>query len=122
MSDYLKDFLTSDGVITRSVKLRGKEVNVHFRRISAGQKSELLKGQKVQAESGKTSTFEIDLGENAQSKALLVFFSVVDEDGKPYFKRREDAQKIDAGALEALYAVASDINSEEFTSEDLGKS
>lgn len=120
MSD-LQDFLQDDGVVVRSVSFNGKTVDAHFRRISAGEKANLLKGQRVQAASGKGSTFEIDLGENAQSKAWLVLYSVVNADGSKFFKKLADVQAIDAGKFEALYQVASDVNKDDLLGDDAGK-
>lgn len=122
MSDFLKDLLIDDGVVTRQVTFKGKTGDVHFRRISAKQKAELLKGQKVQAVSGQKSTFEIDLSENAHSKAVLVLYSVANADGSQYFKNRAEVEAIDAGKLEALYAVAGEVNKDEFIEDDSGKS
>lgn len=121
MSDFLKDLLTDDGVVTRQVTFNGKTGDVHFRRISIGQKADLLKGQRVQAVSGQKSTFEIDLAENVNSKAMLVLYSVANPDGSQYFKKLADVKAIDAGKLEALYAVASDVNRDEFAEDDAGK-
>lgn len=121
MGDFLSDLLQEDGPVIRPVTFNGKTGDVHFRRLSAGQKADLLKGQKVHAVSGKSSTFEIDLGENANSKALLVLYSVVKADGSQYFKSQKEVKAIDAGKLEALYAVASDVNSDELTGDEAGK-
>lgn len=121
MSDFLKDLLEDDGVVVRTVTFGGKAGDVHFRRISAKQKAELLKGQRVQAVAGKSSTFEIDLAENAHSKAVLVFYSVANPDGSQFFKKLADVGAIDAGKLEALYAVASDVNRDDLSGDDPGK-
>lgn len=120
MSDFLKDILSDHGPVSRSVYFDGKTGQVFFRRISAGQKAELLRGQRVQAGLGK-STFEIDLAENANSKALLVQFSVCNQDGTPYFKKLSDVKAIDAGVLEVLYTAATDVNKDEFVGDDAGK-
>lgn len=121
MSDFLKDFIADDGTVTRSVTFKGKTGDVHFRRISAKQKADLLKGQKVQAVSGQSSTFEIDLSENARSKAMLVLYSVANPDGSQFFKRLAEVEAIDAGKLEALYAAASDVNRDDLEASDPGK-
>jgi hypothetical protein len=121
MSDFLKEFLQDEGVITRTVTFNGKAGEVHFKRITAAQKQEMLKGQRVQAGSGKGSTFEIDLAENAHSKALLVLYSVATAEGKQFFSKLADVKAIDAGKLEALYGVASDVNKDEFEADDMGK-
>lgn len=121
MSDFLSDLLAENGVVTRIVKFNGKEGEVYFRRISAGQKAELLKGQRVQAVAGQQSTFEIDLGENANSKALMVLYAVVNQDGTQRFKKLEQVKAMDAGVLDALYREANDVNTDDFVGDDMGK-
>lgn len=121
MADFLKDLLEDEGVVVRPVTFKGKTGDVHFRRISAGQKAELLRGQKVQAQSGKSSTFEIDLAENANSKAMLVLYSVANPDGSQFFKKLSEVKAIDAGKLEALYTVASEVNQDDLAGDDAGK-
>lgn len=120
MSDFLSDFIAPDGVVTKEVSFNGKSGPVHFRRITAGQKANLLKGQKGQSSGGKT-TFEIDLAENAHSKALLVFYSVANQDGNQFFKKLDDVKAIDAGKFEALYLAASDVNKDDMEAADPGK-
>src|SRR5687767_14706386 len=106
--DYLKDFLGDDGngICTRQVIFGGKAVDVHFRRLSDAQKSETMKGQKVQAESGKSTTIELDLSDNAHGKAVMVFYSVVHPDGRQYFRKLADVRNLDAGKVQALYLAA----------------
>lgn len=124
MSDFLNELLVDAGAVVRPVTFHGKTGDVHFRRISAGQKAEMMKGQKVQAVAGQKSTVEIDLGQNARSKALLVQYSVVKPDGTPQFRSLREAEAIDAGLLDALHVVASEVNKEELVAgegEDAGK-
>lgn len=122
MDDVLKEFLSDGAPVLKEVKFSGKTISLHFRRISGGEKANLLKGQKVQAGAGKSSTFEVDLGENAHNKAQLVFYSLCNEDGTRAFKKLEDAKAIDAGKLEALYQAASEVNSDDLGADDSGKS
>ena len=53
------------------------------------QRAQLLKGQRVQGKTGEKSTYEIDLGQNAEQKQNLVFFSCCTSEGKRYFKNIE---------------------------------
>lgn len=117
MSD-LEEFLADDGPAVRQLTFKGKTIDVHFRRISASQKAELLKGQTVQAAAGKTSTYEIDLGENAKNKMLMVFYSVANPDGSQHFKKLEQVRAIDNGKVDALYKLAVEVNKDE---DDAGK-
>lgn len=121
MSDFLSEILKDDGVVTKQLTFNGKTGDVYFRRISAGEKASLLKGQKVQAEAGKASTFEVDLGENANTKALLVFYSVVNVDGTKRFKKLSEVQGIEAGKFEVLYDAAREVNKDDLQGDDAGK-
>lgn len=124
MSDFLSELLVDAGAVVRAVTFKGKTGDVHFRRISAGQKAEMQKGLKVQTVHGQKSTVEIDLGQNARSKALLVQYSVLKPDGTPQFRSLKEAEAIDAGLLDALHAVASDVNKDELgiaDGDDAGK-
>lgn len=120
MSDFLEELLADEGVVSRPVTFGGKTGDVLFRRISAAQKAELVKGQRVSQVEGQKSTFEFDLGQNAQNKMLMVFYSVANADGSQYFKKLEKVRAIDAGKLDALYAVAADVNKDDLKGADVG--
>jgi hypothetical protein len=117
MSEFIEELLAGDGLVQREVTYDGKTGMVTFRRISAGERGQLLKGQKIAAHGGQ-STYELDLSENQQTKYLMVQFSVCKSDGTRYFKRLEDVKNSDALKIEALYLVANEVNSE---SENAGK-
>lgn len=117
MSEFIEDLLASDGPIAREVTFSGKTGMVHFRRITAGERGLLLKGQKIAA-SGGQSSYEIDLSENQQTKYMMVQFSVCREDGSRFFKTLDAVKSSDALKIEALYTIAAEVNSE---AEDAGK-
>jgi dihydroorotase-like cyclic amidohydrolase len=113
MSDFLSTLIAESAVVSRDVTFRGKTGPVYFRRISAGERAQLVRGQKVSSDGGKTSV-EIDVGENVTSRHMLVQFSVCnDEAGNKRFKTLREVQALDGGLVEALYEHASEVNREE---------
>ena len=122
MSDFLKTLLEDKGVESREVTFKGKTGEMHFRRINAGQRAELMKGRRVQGEAGQKPRFDIDLGESEQSKCRLVMYSVCTPEGAAYFRKLDEVKAIDAGLLEVLYGIASDVNKGRVTSGNFGQS
>lgn len=118
MSDFLESLLASDGPVAKEISYGGKTGTVYFRRISAGERAQLLKGQRINTSGGKNASFEIDLADNQHSKHLMVQFSVCKADGSRWFKSLDDVRKADALKVEVLYAAASQVNEEE---QDAGK-
>lgn len=118
MSDFIDELLSGSPTVTREVEFEGKKGTVHFRRISAGERVLLLKGQKVLGKAGEKATVEIDLSENARTKHLMVKFSVCKADGSPVFKSVDDVSKKDAKVIDALYAHAAEVNGEDDAGKD----
>jgi len=112
MTDFLNDLINDTGLISREVTLRGKTGPVYFRRISAGERAMLVKGQKITG-SGANTSVEIDLGESITAQHMLVQFSVCNEDGGKKFRTLKEVQSVDSGIVEALYQIASEVNREE---------
>lgn len=103
----------TQAVIKREVKVAGKSLTAHFRRITAGERHELLKGQKVNRANGATVSFELDLGLNEIQQQKFVLYSVVNEDGTPFFKNIEEVARVDAKLIGALYQTATGLEEEE---------
>lgn len=117
MSDFLSDVLEAGrAVIAREVTVGGKKGTVHFRRITAGQRQELLQGQKVSAKA--VSNFELDLALNEEQKQRMVLFCTVKEDGTPYFGSIEVVKGAPSDLVQALYQVAAHLDAQE---QDAGK-
>lgn len=116
--DFLTEILSGPAPIAREVEVDGKKGTVYFRRITAGERAILLKGQKVQGKAGEKATVEIDLGENAKTKQLMVQFSVVRQDGSPFFASRDEVSKKDAKVVDVLYEHAAAVNGEDDAGKD----
>lgn len=119
MSDFLSELTSDASVEAREVIVGGKTGTVHFRKISAGEREQLLKGMKIAHTPGKGGSIEIDLAENERQRHMLVLFSVCTAEGARHFKRIEDVKKMPAATVAALAQHAEDVNRED---EDLGKS
>lgn len=122
---FLQELLSGNSVVERQVTIAGKTGPVFFKRITAGEKANLMKGQRVQGKQGEKSTFEIDLGQNAITKQQMVFYSVCNEDGTRAFKKQDDVKDADSVLIDVLYEHASEVNREpdpEKEEEDPGKS
>lgn len=119
MGNDLAALLAADGPEAREIVLSGKTVTAFFKRITAGQRAQLLKGQRVSTKAGEGSTVEIDLGDNESTKLQMVQFCVVTEDGKPFFKTLGEVQRLDASKVNVLYRHVQEVNAED---EDAGKS
>lgn len=110
MSDFLAELVAVGQPVERDIKVGDKIGKVFFRRITAGQRVKLLAGQKYRGGGADGGSIEIDLQESERMKHLMVLFSVCDAEGKPAFKTSDDVAKLEAVTVDALYAVAKDIN------------
>lgn len=120
MSDFLSRLTAEDNPEAREVTIDGETGTVWFRRLSAGEREELLKGIHVSHVPGSKGSVDIDLGQNERQRHMLVRFSVCDEDGKRVFRNLSDVQKLASRKVAVLARHAEEVNQED--DEDLGKS
>lgn len=111
-NDFLSELLSPAAPIPRELKFGGKTGTAYFRRVTAGERAQLLAGQKFTKRGDEATTIDIDLGETTKGKARMVAFACVTEKGKQRFNSVADVQKVDALLVEALYELASDVNKE----------
>jgi len=109
MSDFLEKVVQEEAPISREVTIGGETGIVYFRRISAGEREQLLRGIKVEHKAGMGSV-EIELADNERQKQMLVMFSVCREDGSRFFKKIDDVKKLSAAKLEVLVRHAEEVN------------
>jgi hypothetical protein len=112
MTDFLSE-LVEGAPEAREVTVGGKTGTVHFRRITAGEREQLLKGMKIAHTPGTGGSIEIDLAENERQRHLLVCFSVCNPDGSRHFKRVEDVKKLPSATVAALARHAEEVNRED---------
>lgn len=119
MSDFINECQEAvEGVIVRTLTFNGKTGDVYFRRISDAQRSELLNGQVIDSVVGEKATVKINLAQNAESHAKLVFYSAANSDGTPRFKKLAEVRAMDAALVNALYILADDVNKEDLRGGD----
>lgn len=114
----LTELLADEGPVAREVEIGGKKATVHFKRISAGEQEEILRGQKVQQTMGDKAVIELDLSENERQRHLLVLYCVCKPDGSRYFKGVAEVKKLDSRKVRVLAEHAQAVNSE---GDDAGK-
>jgi len=120
MSDFLNRLIAEDEPEEREVTFDGETGSVWFRRVSGGERAQLLQGLKVSHVPGTNEgTVDVDLGNNEHQKHLLVQFSVCTEEGKRVFKTIRDVEKIPNRKLKVLLAHAEAVNKD--LDDDLGK-
>lgn len=112
MSDFLSR-IASNAPAARELTFAGETGTVYVRKITAGQRAQLLSGQRVSTSGEGKSSIEIDLGENELSKAKLVAFAICHEDGKPFFTNERAVSGQPADLVSALYKIASEYNADE---------
>lgn len=113
MTDFLTALITENPVVEREIVVRGQTGAAFFKRITAGERAQLVKGQKVSSGSGGSTTVEIDVGESVAAQHLLVQFAVCNADGSRRFKTLREVQAAPADVIGVLYAIASEVNRED---------
>lgn len=99
----------------------GKDAGtIWLRRISAGERRQLLEGHKIQHNPGSGAVMELDLALNEKERQQLVLFCVCDEAGNRRFKNLAEVEKIPHRKFKALANVAEEYNRD--IEDDLGKS
>jgi len=119
VSDFVDELISADVPVVRDVTYGDNTGKVWFRKISAGERAALLKGQRFQARPGERGVIDLDLGDTLAQQMMLVQFSVCREDGSPVFKSLDVVKKIGASRINVLYEHASIVNEE---APDPGKS
>lgn len=119
MSDFLDSILSDNEVIAREVEIDGQKGTIYFKRISAGERADLLKGQVFQFDAqNKGASMSMDSGEARERDQKLVWYSVCKEDGSRYFPSLAAVKKAKDRTVAALCRVAMEVNEEG----DAGKS
>lgn len=102
-NDFFAD-LREGALVGKTLKYRGKERTVHFRRITAGERVQLLAGQTV--ELGQAGPRSVELGDMTARRHMLVQFSLVRPDGSNVYGSLAEVQAEPEALVDALYALA----------------
>lgn len=120
MSEFYEWLAEPDEPEPREVTIDGRTGTIWLKRLTAGQRQNLLKGLKVGHSPGKENVVELDLAENEHQRQLLVFYSLCNADGSKAFKNLEHVKNLPDDRFRELARLV-----EKFTSDqgaDLGKS
>lgn len=103
----LDEFLAGAAPKAAEVEWAGRKMQMHFRPLTAGEREQVLAGQKVSAPKNRGEVeYEIDLGANQREKSLVVFYSCCDASGKPAFASVEKVRALDGRLVDVLYRHA----------------
>lgn len=120
MTDFLSRLTSADPPVAKKITIGKETGTVHFRRITAGERRQLLEGQKIQHNPGSSATVEIDLGLNEKEKHLLVMFSVCTEEGTRVFGDTDQVANMPNHKFKKLLKCAEEVN-RGLDDEELGK-
>lgn len=109
---YFDDLIEGVGPVEKVLEYNGKSKPVFFRRITALERVKLARGQKVSVGDGKGTT-ELDLGELAANRHMLVLFATITEDGKQVFNGLPEVQKLPDDLVGKLAVLAQEANDDE---------
>lgn len=123
MTDFLSRITAEDPPEAREITVDGQTGTIWLRKISAGERRQLLEGHRIQHQPGSAAVLELDLALNEKERQMLVLFCICNEDGKRHFRSIEQVEKIPHRKFKALANAAEDFNREiESDEDDLGKS
>lgn len=92
MTDYFND-LADPSPVAVEITHGKKKKTVHFRRLTAGERLQLVTGQKLNfGGDGQRGAMEMDLGDVSRNRHLLVQFATVKADGVQVFGSLADVQ------------------------------
>ena len=104
-NDYFAD-LRADAPVERELKYRDRTRKVHFRRITAGERTQLLQGQSVQIGGDAAKSRSVDLADMTTRRHQLVQFMLVRPDGTNVYATLADVQAEPDDLIDALAALA----------------
>ena len=109
MTDFYKD-LTDDAPIAKTITRGKKTLTAYFRRLTAGERLQLVSGQKMTYVDGKRGDFEVDMGEVARNRHLLVKFANVTAEGAQVFGDVREVQALPDWLAAELAKYADEVN------------
>lgn len=108
MGNFYED-LVSVNVIERTLEYRGKEKKVYFRQLTAGQRINISRGQRMTVGSkAREEGVEVDVGESLERTHKFLAYANVDAQGNPVFKNHKEVQELPEDLVAALQALADD--------------
>lgn len=107
------EHLFSNAPIERELIYKSNQPErVYFKRLTAGERMALKRGQKGTIKEGQSS-FEVDLGDQDSRNHQFLAFANCDAGGKPIFKHPGEVAKLPGDLVDALIALAQDALKED---------
>lgn len=110
--NFFDDLLTNE-IFERELNYRGKTKTVYFKRLSAGERIALARGQKMTLGSGNgdgelAKSVEVDVGEAMGRTHRFLSYTVVDEKGNRVFSNESEVGKLPELLVSKLQLLAED--------------
>ena len=105
------EFLYTNAPIAKDVEYNGRTETFYFRRLTAGERIAIDKGQKGTVKSGESS-FEIDVSDMHARNCLLLHFACCDENGGKVFKTPAKVHELPENAAAILVAACNEALAE----------
>lgn len=105
------DDIVDDTLLERELVVRGKYKTTYWQPLTAGQKIELLRGQKITVGAGSGSQV-IELSESAERNHKLVQMTLVTAERKPVYPNLKALHAEPDYLVEALAVLASEVHKE----------
>jgi len=117
------DDIVGNKVMMKTLEYRGHQKSVFFRQLTAAERVNISRGQKISLESGdRAGVREVDAGETIQRTHKFLFYCNVTEDGKQAFKTEREVGELPEDLVTALNRLANEAIEEDSEQQDLGKS
>ena len=101
------DNIINEEVIKRELVYKGHKQDVYFRRLTAGERIAVSRGQRMMiGNKSKENGVEVDLGDALERTQKFLMYSNVDATGTRIFRKLEDVQKLPEDLVTALQRIA----------------
>lgn len=105
------EHLFNSAPVSKEIEYGGKIETVYFKRLTAGERMELRRGQKGEVKGGE-STMELDLGNIEGANHKLVYFCNCDANGKRIFKTLSEVASLPGDFFDVLFVACNEALSE----------
>jgi hypothetical protein len=103
------DDMVQVSVIPRELEYRGQKKTVYFRQLTAGQRIQISRGQRMTVGSkSREEGVEVDVGESLERTHKFLAFANVDAQGNPVFKSHKEVQELPEDLVAELQRLADD--------------
>ena len=106
-------------LIEKTLRYGGREEQVYFKELTAGQQLNLARGQKYRTTQKEGGVLEFDLGDQLEKNYKLVQLTLVKQDGSLVYPRIDNLLQESKSKVAALVKLANEVHQDE---DDAGKS